>query len=170
MFCDSRSLADKPRDTWKTLFQSQSSLSEVITMQSYFKLIQWSGISVRKVKEIDLQLKNMWILWINVISTLVADIMVLSILLEIQQRILSLLMSNRIPSLKQKVNKIIKACALMKWVRKYFTVSQMIHHMQGNKPQTPCLSKSLLVCFQITACSSSSILRLCSFSDEQNPS
>lgn len=69
----------------------------------FLKLIQWSGTVVGKVIEIDLQLKNMWILWINIISTLVADMMVLSIILEIQQQILKWLMGDRIPWLKQTV-------------------------------------------------------------------
>lgn len=103
-------------------------------MQSFLKLIQWSVTGVKKVKEIDLRLKNMWILWINVISILVADIMVLSLLLEIQQQILRWQDS----LFKTDGGSLMNACELIKWVtfhciRKYFTVSQVIRDMEGNK-------------------------------------
>lgn len=101
IFCDSRNWADKPRGTQPNpvliLYKPQNSLSEIITDAIFLKVIQWSRTEVKKVKEIDLQLKHMWILWINVISALMADIVVPYILLEIQQQTLRWPMTDRIP-------------------------------------------------------------------------
>lgn len=90
--------------------------SEIITNSAFSELIQWSVTGERRVKEIDLLVKNIWILWINVVSTLEANIMHEPFHFHSNSAADSKVTNEWHDNAVTDSRSLINACELMKWV------------------------------------------------------